>query len=262
MGFSSPGLTAAASALAIRPDVPDDGLAAFGIRAAAPARQDRNSILKCVLVRGPSTCGIVFRLEPNDPNTKGGSWAEKCFFDALRQKQDWVVRLNIHWQCLIWYHEDIQMVNSKGYGVRLFVIYTTEMPAKESVIKLGEFICMQINAMPNNNTTSVVPDEMSFFWIPTHAVWADIIGTAAAFKTLIETTGAPSQGFYEKHKNLIHSYFRPHTLTHEIATNLRAPIDQVAPHLRVAAEPPAQEPIDLVNDDFGEEFVLEDTEEE
>lgn len=256
LDFPSPGLSAAASGLTIRPPVPEGGLAAFGIQAATPSQPSRDSWLKACLVKGPGSCGIIFRVEPKDSSTNGGSWGEKCFFDALRQKQDWVLRLNVHSKCLSWYHGDVEQKNSKGYAIRLFVIYATEMPSKDSVIKLGSFICCQINAMPDNNTTTTVADEMEFFWIPRGAVWADVIGTAAAFKTLVDTHGVPFQGYYEKHKDVIHSYFRPGTLTHDLATKLRAPIEQVAAEFRVATAQTQPDVEDI------EEDSLFDTEEE
>ena len=256
LNYSSPGLSAATSALTIRPPVPEGGLAAFGIQAATPGQVTRDSWLKACLVKGPGSCGIVFRVEPKDASINGGSWAEKCFFDALRQKQDWIVRLNFHPRCLSWYHGDVEQKNSKGYAIRLFVIYATEAPSKDNVLKLGAFICSQVNAMPDNATTISVADEMAFFWIPRAAVWADVIGTAAAFKTLVDTHGVPYQGYYEKHRDVIHSYFRPGTLTHEIATKLRAPIEQVAPEFRGAL---AQQNGD---DDAMDEFLLEDSEDD
>lgn len=233
--------------------LPKYDLQTFGIKAAATGKRehDKNSKLKCVVIAeegGAAT--IIFRCEPNNPNNRNGSWSEKAFFDAVRSNVDWVQQINVDNDMLHWWDNDEVQLNMKGYHIRLFQIHCAEYPSEESVLKLGEYICEHINAMPNNTTTISI-NQVNFFWIPNdyHPVWADVIGTEAALKALLEKKGWPKKnGYYEKHQDTIHTYFRPHTFSFELARALQAPIDQVHPALRAHAnEVKAEE--DVPNDE-------------
>ena len=212
--------------------LPEEGLAAFGIKSVSECGGDKDSILRCVkIVHSDNSAALVFRCEPN--NESNPSWVEKMWFDAVRHKVEWVVKLNVEGQMLHWYHDDEAMLNNRGYDVRLFVIQCAEEPPVASIMKLARYISEKINEIPTNFTTiTVVPDK--FFWIPCsdNPVWSDVIGSDAALKTLVEKTGVPKAGYYEANHGTIHSYFRPHTFTLDLARVLRAPIEQVAPGLR------------------------------
>ena len=216
--------------------LPKEGLEAFGIKAAATGNReyDKNSKLKCVMIKGEAGAGtLVFRCEPNNLNYRNGSWAEKAFFDAVRNNLDWVSLINVDSDMLHWYHNDEEQKNPKNYNIRLFVIPCAEFPSEESVYQLAEYICQNVNAMPSNTTTiSVNPGD--FFWIPNdqNPVWSDVIGSDAALKGLVEKKGMPKAGYYEQNKEAIHTYFRPQTFTIDLARVLHAPIDQVHPQLR------------------------------
>lgn len=218
-------------------ELPKDGLSHFGIKAASSGRRaesDKNSKLKVVLIKGENGTGhLVCRCEPNNPNYRNGSWSEKTFFDDIRKGADWATLINVDNDMLHWFDHDQPQLNPKGYNIRLFVIPFEEVPTEESVVQLGEHICQNINAAPNNNTTiSIIPGQC--FWIPTeqNPVWSDVIGSDAALKALVEKKGMPASGCYNTNREAIHSYFRPFTFTLDLARVLHAPIEQVHPELR------------------------------
>jgi hypothetical protein len=143
------------------------GLAVFGITPAAGGKtnyNNKNSKLRCVMIAGPEmTSAVIFRLEPNDRTLANGSWAEKVFFDAIRTGEGWVTSINVDTRCLDWYHENVSQKNPRGYSIRLFIIRTDgHMPPKENIVKLGQYICQNINAAPANNTTTTIQEENFF----------------------------------------------------------------------------------------------------
>ena len=244
--------------------LPKDGLQAFGIKPASTGGgdNDKNSKLKCVMIAGENNAGaLVFRCEPNNPNYRNGSWAEKAFFDAVRKNMEWVTLINVDSDMLQWCHNDEAMFNPEGYNIRLFVVHCAELPSEDSAIKLGKHICQNVNTMPNNNTTmSIQPGQ--FFWIPNGVkpVWSDVIGSDAALKALVEEKGMPTAGCYDTNQEAIHSYFRPHTFTLDLARVLHAPIEQVHPQLRTESNNEPSE--EQVLDKNEIEVELEDDEED
>jgi len=231
---------------------------------------NRGSTLKCCLIAGVDYSAIVFRIQPNDPHNKNGSWAEKLFFDAVRASEEWVKNINMDSNVLPWFHHNNPQKNPKGYFVRLFIIRTLPpVPPKDSVIKLGKYICQQLENTPGN-TTKVTLDEGNFFWLHQPTVWSDVIGCNAALAEIIRSKGQPHQGmynvsiftpfnylritnmhkgFFEAHQKYIHTFFHPNTLSAELARELRAPNRELHPSLVASA---GVEELDLV----GEEFCL------
>ena len=109
------------------------------------------------------------------------------------------------------------------------------MPTEESVAQLGEFVCQNVNAAPDNNTTLSL-QRGDCFWIPNQSnpVWSDVIGSDAALKDLVSKKGAPMLGFCELNAEAVHSHFRQNTFTVELARVLHAPHEQIHPQLRAA----------------------------
>ena len=215
-------------------NLPKDGLAAFGIKPAANAGSDKDSKLVCVIISTENGGAvIVFRCAPNNPNLRFGSMSEKYWFDAVRTGEPWVKQANIDDDMRPWVHNEVEQKNPRGYNIRLFTLSCAEFPTEESVVQLGRYICEQVNAMPNNNTTMVV-DPANYFWIPTAdgPVWSDVIGSDAALKELVAKKGMPSRGYYETNREAIHCYFRPHTFTMDLARVLYAPEEQLHPEAR------------------------------
>ena len=270
----SAGISAGISTISkagLKPPPLKGGLQAFGIKPGARVKfSDRNATLKCCVIKGPEENAIVFRVNPNDPHSPNGCWLEKVFFDAIRSESEWVTELHFDSQALQWYHGNVPQKNSKDYLLRLFVIRTTgNLPPKENLVKLGQRVCDNINATPSNKTTISV-DEESYFWLPNGAVWSDIIGNDAAFAALTKAKGDPFPGFYDLHKDTIHSYFRPKTFSLELARAFHAPLDEVHPALReklseaINCEDNDDDETcdeDAVNDDASDEaeMLLEDT---
>ena len=212
------------------------GLLAFGLRPASTSFGsflDKDSTLKCCVIHGPTTSALVFRVQPNDiVRNLGGSWGEKCFFEAVRLKKQWVLDIGVDNTCLSWYHDNIEQKNPKGYAIRLFVIKVEgPPPTKDVIVDIGNYICRHINDADNNKTTTKI-EEASFFWLPDDAVWSDIIGYDAALAALIRDAGPPCDGYYDLHWATILSYFEAGSFSLELARTLRAPNEQIHPSER------------------------------
>jgi hypothetical protein len=254
MKKSSPGLKRAPPKIAVLAEVPDKNTSRPDIAALSPytsirnlstttapteavdlrsfgimpaSQQDKDAQLKCCMIAGPKSSTIVFRIQPNDPDIPGGSWAEKCFFDALRFDHPWLKNLNFHTSVKPWFHNNVPQTNSKHYPIRLFLIPTeAKLPPKEAIVSIGNYICTHLNAVKGNKTKTSV-DEQSFFWIDHDAVWSNVLGYDAALQALIKEIGQPTLDCYDKHHRTIHSFFHPGTFSVELACTLHAPLEQV-----------------------------------
>jgi len=207
------------------PPPPPPSLASFGIIAApastisAHRTNDRNSRLKCCVVMGyGNKYTVILRFEGNNPGSSWNCWAEKIASDALRDKKPWIVAYSFHDRCLHWYHHNLPQQNSRGFFIRLFVIYATgPPPPKDALIRLGNAVCEHVNNSPGNNTTTTL-DPNDYFWGGDNAVWADVIGNNEALAALYretEVTG-PSTGYYEAYRDVILTYFHEDDIPWEI----------------------------------------------
>jgi hypothetical protein len=213
-------------------NVPD--LSLFGIQGAAPPNGtigvDKNGTLKCCVIRGPNKFALVFRLHANHPMFFGSYWGDKLFFDCVRERRQWVSNLNISDRVLKWYDRGLPQQNSKGFFIRMYVIYATgSVPPKQNLIDLGGVICEQLNRCVGNNTVSTV-DKENYFWGGKSAVWSDVVGTDEAQVLLYKETNVvePMPGFYEDHKELIWSYFHKGRLPASVGARLHAPVEAIA----------------------------------
>lgn len=216
------------------------GLAAFGIKPADKGRnQGESSKLKVVIIPElGSSASLVFRCQPDQEGTV--SWAEKTFFDAVRYKHDWPKTINVESQMLLWFHNNVPIMNPNGFGIRMFVIHCAERPTVANVLQLGQYIIENINEDPTYHGNITI-DQDNFFWIPNlkgedKPVWSDIIGVDKAIKELNRLGGSFVPGFYDGYRDLVHTYFRPHTFSFELARMIHAPLEQVHPELRQANE--------------------------
>jgi hypothetical protein len=131
---------------------------------------NKDAILKCAYIRGPTNNVIVFRCQPVLPGTQ--CWCEKLWFDAVKGRHPWILDLGINDRTLSWYHENEPMLNEKGYAVRIFMIVTPgPLPTKDRLLSLGEHICRHINLIPGNTTKMSIEDESNYFWLGEDAVW-------------------------------------------------------------------------------------------
>jgi len=216
-------------------NVPD--LALFGIQGTAPPNGtigvDRNATLKCCVIRGPNKFALVFRVHANHPMFFGSHWGDKLFFDCVRERRQWVVNLSISDRLLKWYDRNLPQQNSKGFFIRLYVIYAKgDVPPKQNLLDLGKVICDQINQCVGNNTVTTV-DTDNYFWGGRSAVWSDVVGIDEAQVLLYKETNVvePMPGFYEVHKDLILSYFREGQLPASVGARMYAPFEAIAQSL-------------------------------
>lgn len=255
--------------------VPGSGLSGFNMAAAAVQTLRNNGVvinkdctLRAVIVSGPHFSFIFFRVEPIDSTLKT-VWPEKVWFDDLRKGAAWVRNCGIDEKTLEWFHEDEAQLNAKGYPIRLFVVKLQATPAKGDVIRLGRFICENINAAPGNQTTiSVSDDEHQFFWIDRSDVtMEEVLGTNKALSMLLaETTGGqtPMPDYWVKHHDIARSYFRSGNFSIGLAQFLQAPPEEIHPSeqpgqlLANAPALPALEAAGIDDDDEGDDGAASD----
>jgi hypothetical protein len=215
---------------------PKFDFASFGIAvkpatASMSATRDKGSSLRLAII--PDTA-LVFRLQPNDPNVV--PWAEKVFSDEIVSSQ-WTKELNIEMRPRKWFENDKPMVNSRGWGIRLFIIHVESTNiAIETLVALATHIASTLNAIPANNTVVTVSnDKEDFLWFE-RATWQELLGTEEALRKLRFDTGEMfCKGYYQKFTKAIHTYFRKGTFTIDLACTLHAPMDCIDPKFLKAA---------------------------
>jgi len=222
--------------------IPGVDLASFGIKKLSkPKAMDKDSKLRCVVVApqvdvpGTKSCSIVFRCEPNDKSSYTGSWSEKLFWEAVRNRATWKDEIGIADRVLEWADDDVVQKNNKGFAIRLFElpVEVEALPTFATLVKIGDFICNTINALPDNKTTlSIDPD--TYLWLTPlgSAVWSDVIGSEAAYLKMIRLCGQPIPGYYERNLAVIHTFFRPESFDPDLARRIYAPFEQIHPELR------------------------------
>jgi hypothetical protein len=194
------------------------------------ANLSKQSYLRAVIIPGPEFSAIMFRCESVDPLQLNGPWSDKIFFDAVKHQSNWVKTYGIVEDIYYWHHLNEPQLNQKNYKLRLFAVFTENIPDEGMAIKLGKLICNQINITPGNNTTISVKEDY-YFWLDQPVVWSDVIGHEQAFKEIINHKGQPYSGFFEEHEELIHSYFHPCSFDHSLARALYAPNTSLHPSL-------------------------------
>ena len=203
-----------------------------------PSQRGYNTtcFLKACIVREPDNLyNIIFRIQAL---SFGECLPEMLFSDALIGKHDWIKDLMFLPRTMSWYHRNQPQLNDRLVCHRLFIIPCKgAIPTKKNLIKLGDWICLQLNRVAGNTTITVV-DEFSYFWLNNKAVWADVLGYKAALSFLLAITGQPKLqlDFFEQHRDVIHSFFHQGTLTKDLAALLHAPYSEINPILREPQE--------------------------
>ena len=189
--------------------------------------------LKCCLIDAGVDSAILFRFD------LAGSYIEHVMADEVFKKQStWSTTLEFEMKYYYWFHLDVMQRNQNGYQVKLFAIKTPRLEgiAPQKFILLGKFICDHVNKGNKFQRRMIaqVANESDYFWIPTNAVWADVIGHEAAYSKLIEKIGRPNgeANFYRMNKSCIDSYFHTGTYSIHLARVLGAPIQEVHPNQR------------------------------
>ena len=201
-------------------------LASFGLK---PAKRkafsnNKESKLKCCVVETPQVNSIVFRFQPNNPNSS--NWSEKVLLDDIKAGSTWTKELNFDDICYTWFDRLEKQTNNKGYETRLFAINTeTSPPTQEVLERIGLHVCKQTNETPGNTTVASV-DKNNFIWIrdPT---WADIIGVDQATRRLREALGLLEYNTLNNNIETVYSYFRDHQLPEHLRRLICAPNDQI-----------------------------------
>ena len=202
-------------------------------RNATKTPQDKSSLVRLAIIPNQA---LIFRIQPKDPDMC--SWAEKVMMDDVKKPAPWVVDANIDSYVFTWFQDNQKMLNTRGYGIRLFAIYVedTTSVTDESLLNLGSHIAQVLTEHEKNDTVVTVPSNGAFFW-NRNATWQDLIGTDAALNRLRFNTGPfHRDGYYHQNIRDIHSHFRPGTFSIELACTLFAPLKDIDPvQLRTVA---------------------------
>ena len=224
----------------------DDILARFGLIRSPTATEPatprlptcKMSFLKCCPIEAGNDSSILFRFEPN------GTWFEYLLFkEVVTKESQWTKDIDFRTEKLTWYHLNIAVINPKNYQVRLFRMQTGNVSNNQQLIGLGEHICGVLNQIQENTPSNYTPQavqvaaENEYFWIPDRAVWADVIGSDAAYARLIGQIRSEPDGhleWYQSNKACIDSYFHSGSYSMGLARILGAPIEEVHPNARQA----------------------------
>jgi hypothetical protein len=211
-----------------------DPLKAFGI---VPVVVGKNgSLLRCCVVHNTEGYSLVFRLEQSNGSAPGGTWAEKIFFDAIRDREAWVADLHFDTSCLSWYKENVAQMSvtkSGTYAIRMFVINALGAPpGEQQIFRLASYICKILSDKPSSRLPTTFVANDSFFWMK-KPVWSEIIGETAALEMLARNHGPIGMGYYAQNADTVHTFFRQGSLSMEVARVIDAPLSQV--HSSVAS---------------------------
>jgi hypothetical protein len=203
----------------------------------------------------------AFRFSNADPNRTNGPWSEKIAADKLRQNDAAFAALGFLPYTKKWYHGNQPQLNGKGYAIRLFLIETETVPAKDTVAAIGRYICELINDTPGNDTTVSLADP--FFWLGefSRVGASEAFGHEESLKMIVAEAGVPPNAtFFEDHRELIQFHYHEQSMTLDVASFLHAPIDQVRPDLRVDLLAEQQEQQEQADGDLGEQEDMEEEE--
>jgi hypothetical protein len=192
-------------------------------------------------ITGADITAIVFRIEHV---RKDKTYSEKNFADLIGipprnpnanqvvTKAPWADQFNFDKSPLYWYHDNKkQLSGNSNWATRLFVMRLNGKPTKEQVIAIGEELVALYNRSENIGKTDFLCfNRNQYFWLPDPVVWSDILGQNGACEELLRVTqisGAPDQHFFQQHKKLCRAFFRPKSMSAQVANLLGAPQTEV-----------------------------------
>jgi len=220
------------------------GLTAFGITASAsPAAVSRRTgVVQFAVIGGPNPV-IFVKFSPN------GFWGEKKMFDALRERQEWLMVLEPCQQVFNYHQNNVPIRNSRGYSVRLFAFFCGTVPENQNLIEMGKYLCENVNNMEGNNTVAVIQRDNLYF-ANNDVTWSEICGTQTAYEQLLlQASEEASPGFYDRHQALVHHFFRQGTFLPEFARVIDAPNHEILPSRRAEIDPLQVEPPQAADND-------------
>ena len=203
-------------------------LAKYGLKpgktpVTTPLPSSKTSFLRGVIINSVDGGGtIVFRCEPAFGPANGGCWSEKVFNDAIYERKQWAVDLDISPTIFHWYNNNQKALVMGKYGVRLFMLHTHPAPEPNTAMLIAEDICGFINNT-DRNTTTISVDRDSFFWLEEPVTWDEVIGVEDALKMLVAQHGTPRPGFYSQHLNYLTHFFAPSSLDSNLKKRLLIP---------------------------------------
>ena len=159
---------------------------------------ERASFLRATYCTSANDFTIVFRCQPI---TAGYNWPERVIKKAIRDVKPWAGPngLSFDKHHGIWYDNDIEQVNvhpkkeQRPYGVCVFYIHLKKKPTEKQIRKVGQIICNAVTTT-QFNTSPLLYDEPSFIWLKQPVVWADVVGSKAAYDMMVKELGTPAPG--------------------------------------------------------------------
>jgi hypothetical protein len=212
----------------------------IGTNAASKTRSKKipagTPIIRAIVVGDSSTkTTVVFRTEKED---KASCWCDRRLELENDIEDGWCRKLNME---LNWakkhgtdyktleYHINGEKVRVQGnYPTRLFTVIINSSKNMHSIIEKAQIICDTLTTKFPGDNRLIGLDPDNLIWSTEPITWSELIGVAPAYQLLLHKTqivppAAPTQGFFEQHKDIIFDYFENGTFNKQIQELLFAP---------------------------------------
>lgn len=150
-----------------------------------PTSRDQFSFIRLSVVNpqhSESSSGYALHFHRDDaPNGQPySSWPDKLFFDALRLELKWLVPLNFIREVYQLHKNDIPVVNTRKFNVRVYLFFTAEPLSTERLRDVASYIRDALNDGNGKEEDKlrdhqkVVVDD--FLVMKNHHTWYDVLG--------------------------------------------------------------------------------------
>ena len=157
--------------------------------------------------------------------------------DAHRKGDHWYTALVPCKTTFTYMVDDVEVRNSRGYGIRLFGFQCGVLPEDEALLNVAKHICNSINSIPGNSTTVEVDRSRLFFTPARTTTWSEICGGMFALRHMQEQAGeSVHDHFYEQWTELFHAHYPRGGIHPDLAMVVGAPRSQMDPALLAEAE--------------------------
>jgi hypothetical protein len=192
-------------------------------------------------VASTTVTAIVMRIEHISPER---TFAEKNMSDLIGippknpkgyqglKKAAWADEFNFDKSALFWYHQnERQCSGDSNWGTRLYIMRVQGKPTRDQVLAVGEQLVSLYNATPRLNKKDLLCfDRNRYFWLPEPVVWSEVLGQNGALEELFRTLQIeepPDSFFFQRNYKLIRCFFKPQSMSMEVANILQAPPSEV-----------------------------------
>jgi len=187
------------------------------------SRSTRDALLRVALGKGPekSSCFAFFRVEPLVHGQ--ACYLEKIFADAIYNEEPWTKQLNFEKRFVKWAHNGVDQLNNKNYPIRMFLVPLLSIPKTDTLVRLGKYICANINADPNS-TSELKLNESKYVWLDGVKTWQHLTSVNDCLQRLRTTVGPPDgPEWFKSNVNHVLYCFAKGTINEDLARRLYAP---------------------------------------